>query len=84
MQRKARDPSFEQRMQTYDAACQSGDGFARSHDDSSHFVISDVGEENHGHTTMEEDGEMLLHHHHADEDGECIVECKDGINNLNV
>ena len=29
-------------------------------------------------------GERLLHHQHADEQGECIVEREDGINNLSV
>ena len=84
MQKRAEGPGFEGRTGSYDAARQSGDGFARSHYDSSHLVIGDVGEENHGYTRMWRGKRDLLHHHHTDEDGACIVEREDGVNNLEV
>lgn len=52
MQKRAEGPAFETRVGKYDAARQSGDGFARSHDDSPHLVIGNVGEENHGGTRV--------------------------------
>ena len=52
MQKRAEGPAFETRVGKYDAARQSGDGFACSHDDSTHLVIGNVGEENHGGTRV--------------------------------